>query len=86
MKSYERDLGGVIEEVCNEEKIALESYSYGYFFRLNNGAVDRYIFENKFGLNTASAVALCTDKSAASDVLRTFNIPNVRHEFYMSPV
>ncbi len=75
----------IIKEIASEEGIALASYSYDWIFRLTIGPVSRYIIGYQFGLNSGSVQSLCSDKSAASEVMTDFKIPNVPHHYFMAP-
>ncbi len=76
----------IIEEICQEENIELESFSSNWIFRLYKDGKYNYIIRHQFGLNTASVHTICCDKSAASEIMSSFNIPNVEHFFFMSPI
>lgn len=75
----------MIKEICGEENIDLKSFSHDWVFRLQKNGVNRYLIGYQFGLNTASVDAVCCDKSAASEIMSSLDIPNVEHYFFMSP-
>ena len=85
MNSKGRNFVKIIEEICLEEKISLESFSSGWVLKLCKDNINKYIFGYKFELNPSAVDAICCDKSAASDVMKSFNIPNIEHEFFVSP-
>ncbi|MCR5716405.1 MAG: ATP-grasp domain-containing protein [Lachnospiraceae bacterium] len=75
----------IIKEIAQEEGIRLTSYSYDWIFRLEKDQKSRYIIGYQFGLNAGSVQSLCSDKSAASDVMTSLGIPNVPHFYFMAP-
>ena len=86
MKNSVRNFVRIIKEICSEENIELKSFSYDWIFELRKGENYNYIIGYQFGLNSASVNSICCDKSAASEIMNDFNIPNVEHRFFMSPV
>ena len=86
MKNSTRRFVKIISEICEEENIALQSFSYDWIFSLFKNGVYNYIIGYQFGLNSSSVHSICCDKSAASEIMNSFNIPNVEHVFFMSPV
>lgn len=86
MENYFRNFVKIIREICDEESIMLESYSFDWIFRLYKDGLYNYIIGYQFGLNVCSVHSICCDKSAASEIMTSFNIPNVEHVFFMSPV
>lgn len=86
MKNATRPFVAMITEICEEEGISVESFSFDWIFRLCKNGVYQYIYGYQFGLNAASVHSICCDKSAASEVMGSFGIPNVEHWFFMSPV
>ena len=86
MENDKRNFVKIIYEICLEQGISIESFSYDWIFclRSNNGKFG-YIFGYQFGLNSASVHSICCDKCAASDVMTSLDIPNVEHFFFMSP-
>lgn len=85
MKNSTRNFVSIIREVCEEENIKLESFSYDWIFHLSKDGMNNYIFGYQFGLNAASTHSICCDKSAASEIMSALKIPNVEHWFFMSP-
>lgn len=85
MKNSTRNFVKIIREVCKEENIELQSFSYDWIFHLSKDGMNNYIFGYQFGLNAASTHSICCDKSAASEIMSALNIPNVEHWFFMSP-
>ncbi len=86
MENSARNFVRIITEICEEENIELESYSYDWIFRLHKDGVYNYIMGYQFGLNSASVNSICCDKSAASEIMTFLGIPNVEHYFFMSPL
>lgn len=85
MENETRNFVRIIKEICEEEKIDLESFSYDWIFRLRKGVIYNYIIGYQFGLNSCAVHSICCDKSAASEIMTSFGIPNIEHCFFMSP-
>ena len=86
MENSTRCFVKIIKEICEEEKIDLESFSYDWIFRLHKGDIYNYIIGYQFGLNSCAVHSICCDKSAASEIMTSFEIPNIEHNFFMSPI
>lgn len=86
MKNSTRAFVTIITEICKEEGISIEGFSYDWIFRLCKNGAYNYILGYQFGLNVSSVHSICCDKSAASEIMSSFKIPNVEHWFFMSPV
>lgn len=85
MKNSQRMLVKIIKEICNDENIHLECFSYDWILRLTRNNKVLHIFGYQFENNSATAQLLCTDKCAASELLLSRQIPAVEHQFFMSP-
>lgn len=85
MENSSRNFVKMIKEICCEENIQLESFSFDWIFRLYKNGIYNYIIGYQFGLNSCSVHSICCDKSAASEIMNSFGIPNVEHYFFMSP-
>lgn len=85
MKNSQRVMVNIIEEICNEEKILCERFSYDWIFRLTKNGKTAHIFGYQFENNSATAQLICTDKCASSEILRSKGIPCVEHYFFISP-
>lgn len=75
----------IIKEIAKEEGIDYQSFSYEWIFYLSKNGKTGQIFGYQFGLNNATVQSICEDKSAASELLTYFKIPNVEHYCFMSP-
>jgi glutathione synthase/RimK-type ligase-like ATP-grasp enzyme len=85
MKNSQRVMVKIIEEICLEQSIVCERYSYDWIFRLTKNGKTVYIFGYQFENNSATAQLICTDKCASSEILRSKNIPVMEHFFFISP-
>lgn len=85
MDDFTNNFTKIILEICEEENIELEMFSFNWIFRLFKNQKYNYIIGHQFGLNVASVHSICCDKCAASEIMTSFNIPNVEHLFFMSP-
>lgn len=86
MENSTRNFVKIIKEICIEEAIEMRSFSYDWIFKLHKNGVFNYIIGYQFGLNNSSVHSICCDKSAASEIMTSFDIPNVEHYFFMSPI
>lgn len=75
----------IIEEICIEQGIACERFSYDWIFRLTKNGKTAHIFGYQFENNSATAQLICTDKCASSEILHSKGIPAVEHFFFISP-
>lgn len=85
MENTSRNFVKIIREICLEENIELKSFSYDWIFQLSKNNKNNFIIGYQFGLNSASVHSICCDKSAASEIMTSLNIPNVEHYFFMAP-
>ncbi len=84
-KNSARQFVRIMKEICAEEEIALEMFSYDWIMRLEKDGFFHYIFGYQFELNDCVVHSICCDKSAASEVMDALGIPHVAHYFFMSP-
>lgn len=85
MKNSQRPFVAILKEICSENEIACESFSYDWIFRLSRNGKVAHIFGYQFGNNSATSQLICADKCATSDILLFNDVPAVRHTFFMSP-
>ncbi|PKN98353.1 MAG: hypothetical protein CVU42_12535 [Chloroflexi bacterium HGW-Chloroflexi-4] len=85
MKNSQRMMVNIIEEICTEQGILCERFSYDWIFRLAKNGRTAHIFGYQFENNSATAQLICTDKCASSEILRSKGIPAVEHYFFISP-
>lgn len=85
MENATRNFVRIVKEICEEEKISVESFSHDWIFRLYKGGIFNYIIGYQFGLNSCVTHSICCDKSAASEIMTSLGVPNIEHYFFMSP-
>lgn len=85
MQNSERMLVKIVNEISKEENITIETFSHDWIIKLEKNGKINYIFGYQFGLNSASVNSICCDKSAACEIMKSFEIPHVEHYFFMSP-
>lgn len=85
MNNAQRPIVKIIQEICAEQGIHCERFSYDWIFRLTKQGHIAHIYGYQFGNNSAATQLICTDKSATSDLLISQNIPTVKHHFFISP-
>ncbi len=91
-----KQLVKIVKEICSEEGFDFKAYSDDYIMQItvnnknsNNNIYNKsnmFILGNKFPNNNASIEQICNDKSALSDLLENYNIPHVRHHYFLSPL
>ncbi len=86
MGNYTSNFAVIIREICEEEGIECIPLSDSWAFYFKFDEKEAYIYGYQFGLNSAVAQSICSDKSTTSDVLSLHNIPNVPHICCMSPL
>lgn len=87
MENFKRFFVKIINEICEEEHFEMKSFSYDWIFSICGPNGKRgFIMGYQFGLNSASVHSICCDKSAASEVMTSLDIPNIQHFFVMSPI
>ena len=85
MTNSESNYVAIIREICAEEGIELQSFSFDWIFRLTKNGKTGFILGYQFGLNSASVNSICCDKSAASELMTALGIPNISHILFASP-
>lgn len=80
-----RNIVKIIEQYSENHSINLLKLSADWVLKLTKEYDIHYIIGYQFDLNSGSTSILCTDKSATSEVLNTFNIPNVEHTLFLPP-
>ncbi len=86
MKNSQRSIVKIIKEVCLENNISCESFSYDWIFRLSKDGTAANIFGYQFEKNSSTSHLICSDKCGASGLLQLSQVPVVEHTFFMSPV
>ena len=74
----------ILKEVCGELEIEITSFSDDWAFRLEKDGEVRYIYGYRFGLDCGSIQSFCNDKSIMSDLLEFYQIPHIKHFFFMN--
>lgn len=85
MSNFTRNFYKILTEICEEDGIGLHTYSDGWTFELQKGERRMFILGYNFGMNSSAVASICTDKGAASDIMRRLDIPHVEHESFRSP-
>ena len=74
----------ILKEICKELDIHIQSFSDDWAFRLEKDGKVRYIHGYRFGLDSGSIQQFCNDKSIMSDLLEFYQIPHIKHFFFMN--
>ncbi len=85
MANMKRNFVKIISEICHQEGIDFELLAHGWIFRLHKNGFNKYIIGYQFDLNSAAMHSICCDKSAASEIMHSFGISHIEHEFFMHP-
>lgn len=83
--STKRQIAKIIEEVCEEYDIKLQTFSYDWVSKLEYQGQTMFIYGYKFPHNNAAVENICNDKAALSAILDSYGIPNIPHHFFISP-
>ncbi len=71
----------LIEEICQEEGIRMDSFSYYWAHRLTKDGQVRYIVGYQFPLNISSVKEVCQDKVLTYGILHDNGLPAALHVF-----
>jgi len=74
----------LLYDICGEEGILIESYSYNWAHRLTRNGVVKYVVGYQFPLNNAASKELCQDKALTYGILSDAGVPAVPHIFLPS--
>lgn len=80
-----RQLVKIVKEICQDNDISFQGFSYDWILQLNANSRTMYIYGYKFPNNNAAIEQICNDKSALSDILTAHKIPHIPHHYFMSP-
>lgn len=75
----------ILQELCKELKINIESLSYGWIYKLSKNNKIRYITGN-FDINKTASSKIASDKYATFEVLKSENIPVIKHTMVFNPI
>lgn len=78
-------LNKILVELCLEKDIKLDFFSYNYIAKLTKDDKTRYIVGCNFGNNSASSSKLATDKCCSYEILKSYNVPIIEHNFINAP-
>ena len=74
----------VIKRICKELNIEVHELSYGWIFKLSKDNKIKYITGN-FDINRTSSSKIASDKYATYEVLKSQNIPIIKHTMVFNP-
>jgi ribosomal protein S6--L-glutamate ligase len=75
-----RQIEKMLQEISNEENLTYQSLADSWILRVDGKFVAGY----HFAINDAASSALCDDKSATYECLKSAGVPAVPHHFFMS--
>ena len=74
----------MLQELCKEINIKIESLSYGWIFKLSKDNKVRYITGN-FDINRTASSKIACDKYGTFEVLKSQDIPIIKHTMVFNP-
>ncbi len=74
----------MLQQICKEMNIEIKNLSYGWIFKLSKNDKIRYITGN-FDINKAASSKIASDKYATYEVLKSQNIPVIKHTMVFNP-
>ena len=74
----------MLQELCQEMNIKIESLSYGWIFKLSKDNKVRYI-TGKFDINRTASSKIACDKYGTFEVLKSQDIPIIKHTMVFNP-
>lgn len=77
----ENFLNKLLIEICIEKGIEIEFLSYNYIAKMTKGEKTKYVVGCSFGNNNTTSSKLATDKCCTYEVLKSYNIPIIEHNF-----
>ncbi len=75
----------LIEEICKDKKIDINSFSKEWVIHLKKDQVNKYIIGYDFDLNSSSVNLILKDKAAMTEILNFNKIPCAEHKLFMTP-
>jgi hypothetical protein len=75
----------LMEIIAKKEGIKYTNFNNGEIIRLEKDDKIKLIQGYKIPINSSSSSAVCKDKSASSDIMKQFNIPQIRHYLFLNP-
>lgn len=76
----------IIRELCTEMDIKMEKLSYNWILQLSKGSKVRHITGYLFDNNPQATGKIVADKYATYEVLKSQNVPVVKHIMIFNPV
>lgn len=74
----------MLQELCQEMNIKIESLSYGWIYKLSKDCKVRYITGN-FDINKTASSKIACDKYGTFEVLKSQDIPVIKHVMVFNP-
>ena len=74
----------LLYDICEDEGIEVESYSYEWAHRLKRNGEVKYVVGYQFPLNNAASKEICQDKVLTYGILHDAGVPAVLHIFLPS--
>ena len=75
----------IIEDICNEQNIKVEDYSYGWIKKLSKDDKSHFVVGMRFDINSITSALIAKDKYATYDILKKNNISIIEHNMIFNP-
>lgn len=80
-----RPIWKIINEICREEDINVNTFSYGYITELEKNGKKKRIVGNSLEINSANSYKIASDKYATYEMLKAYNVPTIEHYMIFNP-
>lgn len=75
----------LIEEICEEKNIKMESVSFGYITELEKNGIKKHMVGTSLELNSSSSSKIASDKFACFSVLVQNEVPTIKYNMVFNP-
>lgn len=87
ISNFQSLLPRIVEDICKEKNIKFETLSENYVLQLTKDNKIRHIISTNcvFDINPQSAGKIASDKYATYEVLKSNNVPVIKHKLIFNP-
>lgn len=72
----------IIKAACDELEYEADFFSSNWITKISHHETTNFIHGYSFGNNPYAAAKICNDKSATTDILNSFGVPNIQHVLF----
>lgn len=80
-----RPIWKIINEICTEDNIKMQTMSYGYITELEKNGIKKRMVGNSLEINSANSYKIASDKYATYEMLISYDIPTIKHYMLFNP-